>query len=155
MGLSAEHRPTRLAASEAIAAGASRGMLDPAALTSALLATVGPDAGPFGHITIGQLRPAHPMLSRTADGLADAAGIDDRTADVVQRAVLAALPELMGRPGGHAIVAVAAQLAERLGRRGETPAAVLALAAGRSKTRTATEARRLVAAVGEHPLAGS
>ena len=61
----------------------------------------------------------------------------------------------MGRPGGHAIVAVAAQLAERLGRRGETPAAVLELAAGRSRTRTATEARRLVAAVGEQPLAGS
>ena len=148
MGLSAEHRPTRLAASEAVAVGASRGMLDPATLTDAVLGTVGPDAGPFGHITIGQLRPAHPMLSRVADGLADAAGIDDRTADVVQRAVLAALPELMGRPGGHAIVAVAAQLAERLGRRGDTPAAVLELAAGRSRTRTATEARRLVAAVG-------
>lgn len=147
-GMSVEHRASRLAASEAVGAGAARGTLPPATLTQALLDVLGPDAGPYGATTVGSTGTAHPKVSRVAEGLADAARLDDRTADVVLRGLLPALPPLMGPPGGHALVAVAAQLAERLGRRCDVPAEVRDLADGRSRSRTATEARRLVAAAG-------
>lgn len=146
MGLSAEHKASRLAAAEALAAGSGTGVLTALTLTGALLDVLGPDAGPFDEPSVGSTGNGLPKVSRVATGLGDAARIHDAGGDLVLRALLPVLPDLLARPGAHALVAVAAQVTERLGPRAALPAAVLDLAGSRARTRVAEEARRLVAA---------
>jgi hypothetical protein len=148
LGLTAEHEGSRLAAAEALAAGAGTTMLAVETLTGALLAVIGPGAGGFDTPSVGSTGNGLPKVPRIAAGLADAARIHDPAGDLVLRALSPALPDLLARPGAHALVAVAAQLTERLGGRAEVPRAVRDLAASRARTRTAEEARRLVAAAG-------
>jgi hypothetical protein len=146
VGLTAEHRASRSASADAVAAAASTGTLTAQALSRALTDVAGPDAGPFAGSVRGGTSRAEPNVTRIAAGLTDAARIHDRAADVVLRGLLQALPDLLARRGAHALVALAAQLTERLGRRTGIPAALADLAASAVRTRTAEEARRLVAA---------
>jgi hypothetical protein len=144
-GMSVQSTTARVMAAEAVAAGVRAGMLEADVLTRGLLDALGDGPGPHRAGTDGGERAPGPKMTRISAGLADAARIHDRAADVVLRALLHALPDLLNKPGVHTLVGVAAQLAERLGRRAEIPSALVDLAASRSRTRTAEEARRLVA----------
>jgi hypothetical protein len=75
--------------------------------------------------------------------LAEAARADDAAVLPVLDALAALLPVLPGRRDAGAFLELAADLAERTGRRVELPEQLVALAAGRSTSAAARAARRL------------
>lgn len=134
----------RAAAAEALALAARRGVVSAPVLAEALAAVLDPAAAPL--TTDGYGRGMRAKVNRVAGTLADASGIDDGTGRLVLDAVASVLDPLSGLRGGVAFVELAAQLAERLRVRVDLPPALAAIAAGRSASRTAQEARRLAAA---------
>ncbi len=143
LAASAEDVGMRTVAAEVLAEVTRRGQLVGSVLGEALVTVVGPNAGPWGDRVA-----AHPKLTRVAGVLADATRIDDMAARTVLDGVVPTLGLMHAQAGGYEIVALAAAAAERLRLRVEVPAEIAALAAGRSSSRTAAEARRLVAAGG-------
>jgi hypothetical protein len=135
---------TRASAAEAIATTARHGLLDGRELGVELLGILGPEAGPFPHDGWG--KPLRPKLTRVIGTLADASRVHDQAGFAVLGALTGLLPVAATLNGGVSIVELAAQLAERYRVPVDLPDSLAALAAGRSSSRTAQEARRLAAA---------
>jgi len=109
-------------------------------LTGSLLRLVGPDAGPFfAH----ESDAAPPKLSRIASTLKDTARINEHSERLVLDAIVGCLAHLKDMRGAFALLEIAAEIAERRGIRVDLPEPLAGLAAGRSTTRLADEARRL------------
>lgn len=131
---------TRTAVAETLAALARSERVSGDVLTGSLLRLVGPDAGPFfTHDSFA----APPKLSRIASTLEDTARINEHGERLVLDAVIGCLADLKDMRGSFALLEIAAEIAERRGIRVDLPEPLAALAAGRSTTRLADEARRL------------
>jgi hypothetical protein len=131
---------TRTAAAETLAALARTGMVSGDVLTGSLLRLVGPDAGPFfAHGSFA----APPKLSRIASTLKDAARVNEQCERLALDAIVGCLGHLKDMRGSFALLEIAAEIAERRGIRVRLPEPLAGLAAGRSSTRLADEARRL------------
>jgi len=136
----------RTAAGETLAALARTGMISGDVLAASLLRLIGPDAGPFHKLpprTSSDGHPAPPKLSRIASTLKDSARVNEHSERLVLDAIVGCLAHLKDMRGAFALLEIAAEIAERRGIRVHLPEPLAGLAAGRSTTRLADEARRL------------
>lgn len=133
---------TRTAAGETLAALARTGLVSADVLTGSVLRLVGPGAGPFLIVP--------PKLSRIASTLKDCTRINEHAERLVLDAVIGCLASLKDMRGGVALLEIAAEIAERRGIRVDLPEPLAGVAAGRSSTRLAEEARRLSGAPRPH-----
>jgi hypothetical protein len=135
---------TRLRVAEVLARAAGHGFLVSHVLGDAMRLLLHPETR--SHVKDGLGHETRPNLNRVAGVLADAARIDDRAARLILDTLVPELPWLLAEKGGQEFVGLAAATAERLRVRVTAPPEVVALAESRSASRTAAEARRLVAA---------
>lgn len=146
VGGAARSAHARSAAADALARVCGRGLVTRGVLAEALLAAVRPDGAPHSIDGGPHGQGLDPKVNRVAATLTDAAGIDHGTGRLVLAGLLDGLGVLSQVRGGVAFVELAARLAERFRVAVVLPEPLATLAAGRSSSRTAQEARRLAAA---------